>query len=62
MQEEALRRLERGAKLIIAIHSETGCILQMPRGNLETIHPRTLIVSKLKTEIVKFAIFLTKIS
>jgi elongator complex protein 1 len=43
-----MRKLERGAKLIIAIHSETGCVLQMPRGNLETIHPRTLIISKLK--------------
>lgn len=46
-----MRRLERGAKLVTAIHSETACIFQMPRGNLETIHPRTLLISKLKHNI-----------
>ena len=51
VQEEALRRLERGAKLVTAVHSDTACILQMPRGNLETIHPRTLLIAKLKRSI-----------
>lgn len=51
IQEETLRRLERGAKVLTAIHSDTGCLLQMPRGNLELIHPRTLLISKLKAEI-----------
>ena len=48
-----MRRVERGAKLLIALHSDTGCILQMPRGNLEAIHPRTLLISKLKSDIDK---------
>jgi hypothetical protein len=28
-----MHRIERGAKLVIAIHSDTNCILQMPRVN-----------------------------
>lgn len=46
-----MRRVERGGKILIALHSDTGCILQMPRGNIELIHPRTLVVSKLKVDI-----------
>lgn len=37
--------------MIIGIHTGTTCILQMPRGNLEAIHPRTLLISKIKSEI-----------
>ncbi|RNA26145.1 elongator complex 1 [Brachionus plicatilis] len=51
INEESFRKLERGAKLLIALNTDTGCILQMPRGNLELIHPRTLVVSKLKSFI-----------
>jgi elongator complex protein 1 len=51
IHEEAFRRVERGAKLVNAIHYDTVCILQMPRGNLEAIHPRTLVISKLKSDI-----------
>ena len=53
IQEEELRRVERGARLVISIHFDTACILQMPRGNLEAIHPRTLVISKLKYDIDK---------
>ena len=52
-QEETVRRVERGAKLLAALHSDTACILQMPRGNLELVHPRTLLVAKLKSDIDK---------
>ena len=31
LKEETMHRVERGAKLVIAIHSDTNCILQMPR-------------------------------
>ena len=48
-----MHRIERGAKLVISIHTDTSCILQMPRGNLETIHPRTLLITKLKHKIDK---------
>ncbi|KAJ3126221.1 hypothetical protein HK098_007777 [Nowakowskiella sp. JEL0407] len=42
---EYSRRLERGAKIILAIPGEVSLILQMPRGNLETVFPRCFVVS-----------------
>ncbi|XP_068622441.1 elongator complex protein 1 [Battus philenor] len=36
------RKIERGAKLVIAVPDATNTIFQMPRGNLETIQPRPL--------------------
>lgn len=36
------RRIERGARLVVAV--DTRVILQMPRGNLETITPRPLVI------------------
>lgn len=39
------REVERGSQLIISIPSDTKVILQMPRGNLETVHPRSLVLA-----------------
>jgi elongator complex protein 1 len=36
------RRLERGSKLITIVPNDSKTILQLPRGNLEAIHPRVL--------------------
>ncbi|KAF9422466.1 hypothetical protein HW555_001864 [Spodoptera exigua] len=36
------RKIERGAKLVIAVPNDTRTVFQMPRGNLETIQPRPL--------------------
>ncbi|XP_063627184.1 putative elongator complex protein 1 [Cydia splendana] len=36
------RKIERGAKLVIAVPNETRTVFQMPRGNLEGIQPRPL--------------------
>lgn len=36
------RKIERGAKLVIAVPGDTRTVFQMPRGNLETIQPRPL--------------------
>lgn len=36
------RKMERGAKLVIAVPHDTRTIFQMSRGNLETIQPRPL--------------------
>ncbi|KAL4704458.1 hypothetical protein ACJJTC_019557 [Scirpophaga incertulas] len=36
------RKIERGAKLIVAVPNDTRTIFQMPRGNLEAIQPRPL--------------------
>ena len=48
-----MHRIERGAKLVISIHIDTSCILQMPRGNLESIHPRTWIDQLKKDQLLK---------
>ncbi|XP_063699383.1 LOW QUALITY PROTEIN: elongator complex protein 1 [Culicoides brevitarsis] len=36
------RKLERGSKIILVVPGTSKTILQLPRGNLETIHPRIL--------------------
>nr|CAD7427157.1 unnamed protein product [Timema monikensis] len=38
------RRIERGARLVITVPCDTRVILQMPRGNLECIQPRPLLL------------------
>lgn len=43
--DETVRRVERGSRIVTCISDDTGVILQMPRGNLETIHPRALVLS-----------------
>ncbi|KAK7012026.1 elongator complex protein 1 [Biomphalaria glabrata] len=46
--DESIRRVERGSQIINIVANSTKVILQMPRGNLETIHPRALVLSSLK--------------
>ena len=38
------RKLERGAKIVGVVQSGTAVVLQMPRGNLECIHPKPLLI------------------
>ena len=40
--------LERGSKLVVAVSNDTKTILQMPRGNLEVVHPRALALHIIK--------------
>ena len=42
--DERCRSIERGARIITVIPSTSALILQMPRGNLETIYPRALVL------------------
>ncbi|KAI9015161.1 IKI3 family-domain-containing protein [Gaertneriomyces semiglobifer] len=49
--DEQSRRVERGSRIVIAVPAETALVLQMPRGNLETIHPRALVLSSVRTAI-----------
>ncbi|XP_078577191.1 elongator complex protein 1-like isoform X2 [Branchiostoma floridae x Branchiostoma japonicum] len=42
--DEKTRRVERGSRLVTVVPWDTKVILQMPRGNLETVHPRTLVL------------------
>lgn len=46
--DESTRRVERGSKLITAVQSGTRVVLQMPRGNLESIDPRALTITHLQ--------------
>ncbi|XP_066919539.1 putative elongator complex protein 1 isoform X2 [Clytia hemisphaerica] len=46
--DEASRRVERGSKLVTAVMQGTAVVLQMPRGNLECIHPRPLVITHLQ--------------
>ena len=45
------RAIERGAKLVHAVAKETTVVLQMPRGNLEVVHPRALSLNIMKSLI-----------
>ncbi|XP_020621181.1 elongator complex protein 1-like isoform X1 [Orbicella faveolata] len=46
--DENIRRVERGSRIVVAVTQDTKIVLQMPRGNLETIHPRSLVLSYLQ--------------
>lgn len=41
---DQVRKIERGALIVMAVMEDCKVILQMPRGNLETIHPRALVL------------------
>ncbi|RMZ88339.1 hypothetical protein DV736_g4424, partial [Chaetothyriales sp. CBS 134916] len=49
--DERVRSIERGAKIVTAIPSAYAVVLQMPRGNLETIYPRALVVSGIRKHL-----------
>jgi len=44
------RRIERGSRIVAAIPSAMSLVLQMPRGNLETINPRPLVLEVVKSD------------
>lgn len=45
--DTGIRALERGSRLVVSDPSTSRVILQMPRGNLELIHPRPLLLTHL---------------
>uniref|UniRef100_A0AAQ5ZL69 Elongator complex protein 1 n=1 Tax=Amphiprion ocellaris TaxID=80972 RepID=A0AAQ5ZL69_AMPOC len=47
--DETLRRVERGSRIVTVVPQDTRVILQMPRGNLETVHHRALVLAQLRT-------------
>ncbi|XP_041368137.1 putative elongator complex protein 1 [Gigantopelta aegis] len=49
--DESVRRVERGSRIVTAVRGETTVVLQMPRGNLEVIHPRALVLSAIKKHL-----------
>lgn len=45
------RRVERGSRIVTAVPSTMGLVLQMPRGNLETINPRPLVIAVVEKDL-----------
>ena len=51
--DERCRSIERGAKLVTVMPSTFALVLQMPRGNLETIYPRALVLTGIRECIIR---------
>ncbi len=47
------RSVERGSKIICSSINEAKIVLEMPRGNLETIHPRILLLDSVMLKLDK---------
>ncbi|NXD28826.1 ELP1 protein, partial [Spelaeornis formosus] len=45
---ETLRKVERGSRIITVVPQDTKVVLQMPRGNLETIYHRALVLAQIQ--------------
>ncbi|XP_041513450.1 elongator complex protein 1 [Microtus oregoni] len=45
---ESLRRVERGSRIVTVVPQDTKLILQMPRGNLEVVHHRALVLAQIR--------------
>ena len=50
-KDERCRSIERGAKLVAVMPTSFSLVLQMPRGNLETIYPRALVLAGIRRSI-----------
>ncbi|OCK81787.1 elongator complex protein 1 [Lepidopterella palustris CBS 459.81] len=50
-KDERCRTIERGARLVIGMPTAYSVVLQMPRGNLETIYPRALVLASIRRSI-----------
>ncbi|KAF4621520.1 hypothetical protein G7Y89_g14553 [Cudoniella acicularis] len=50
-KDERCRSIERGARLITAMPTSLSLVLQMPRGNLETIFPRAMVLAGIRSLI-----------
>ncbi|XP_076443667.1 elongator complex protein 1-like isoform X2 [Babylonia areolata] len=46
--DESIRRVERGSRIVTVVAEDTKLVLQMPRGNLETVHPRALVLATVR--------------
>ncbi|KAF2184333.1 elongator complex protein 1 [Zopfia rhizophila CBS 207.26] len=50
-KDERCRTIERGARLVTVMPTAYSVVLQMPRGNLETIYPRALVLAAIRRSI-----------
>lgn len=49
--ETEKRRVERGSRIVVAVPSNMTLVLQMPRGNLESINPRPMVLEVVRQDI-----------
>lgn len=49
--DERIRSIERGSLLVNILPSKSAVILQAPRGNLETINPRIMVLNEVRKDI-----------
>jgi elongator complex protein 1 len=49
--DETSRRLERGSRIVMATQQKPSLVLQMPRGNLETISPRAFVLAAIREDL-----------
>ncbi|GAB1288525.1 Elongator complex protein 1 [Apodemus speciosus] len=45
---ESLRKVERGSRIVTVVPQDPKLILQMPRGNLEVVHHRALVMAQIR--------------
>jgi elongator complex protein 1 len=46
------RRVERGSRIVTVVPSAMTLVLQMPRGNLESVNPRPLVLEVVKRDVL----------
>ncbi|XP_030050201.1 LOW QUALITY PROTEIN: elongator complex protein 1 [Microcaecilia unicolor] len=46
--DETVRKVERGSRIVTIVPRDIKLILQMPRGNLETVHHRALVMAQIR--------------
>ncbi|KAG9083537.1 hypothetical protein FS749_005957 [Ceratobasidium sp. UAMH 11750] len=46
-----VRRVERGSRIVCVVPANASVVLQLPRGNLETINPRPLVLASVKVDV-----------
>lgn len=51
VSDERIRMIERGSLLVSVMPSKASVVLQAPRGNLETIFPRIMVLSGVRRDI-----------
>jgi elongator complex protein 1 len=51
-REWETRRVERGSLIVAACPSSMTLVLQMPRGNLETVYPRALVLAVVRRDVL----------
>lgn len=60
--DSEVRRVERGSRIVTPVPSNMALVLQMPRGNIETVNPRPLVLEVVKKDVERYIFLYTRIS